>query len=207
MSVQQPLGLSATTLSFSRGNIGEYQAGWRALIEGMADRTNDVKNSFLQLVKEHNIPEIKHAAVRATEQPIGEMIQSREYYVVEKLYSNGAKSTLAVRIAPFGKDMYVEWLHYELGVLNWPLIAIAGLGGCILTFGFLLILFIPLFIVAVAAGYIRRDLTHFEKQDSWATRAVVDTCLRSAIDHSGISKELIREVPGGQGDLGKRRII
>lgn len=207
MGVEGFVGESAMTLDFSRGKIGDYQAGWRALIEGMADKADEVAAKFLTLVEEHDVPNIKHATVRLTEKIAGELLQSRDYYVIEKKYPNGAKSTLAVRIAPFGKDLYVEWLHYELGVINLPLILGVGCLGTIVTFGAGLLLFIPLYLWALAKGYLRRDLTHFEKQDSWALRAVVDTCLRQAIDQAGISKELIREVPEGQVDVGRGRLL
>lgn len=207
MSVQQAVGGTAMSLNFSRGNIGDYQTGWMALIEGMADKASLVTERFLELLKENRVPDIKHAAVRATEKPPGEMIQSRDYYVVERSYPNGAKCTLAVRIAPFGKNLYVEWLHYELGVLNWSLILGVGCLGTIVTFGMALVVFIPVYIWALAQGHLRRDMTHFERQDSWALRAVVDTCLRAAIDQAGISKELVREVPQGFEAAGGRRLI
>lgn len=196
-----------TTINFSRANVGDYQAGWRALIEGMAEKSEEVAKIFLELVKEHNVPNIRHATVNVTQQPIGETVQSRDYYVVERVYPNGGKATLAVRIGPFGKDLYVEWLHYELGVINWMIIILVSLLTCLFTFGAGLIISIPGLVIAIALGYIRRELTHFEKQDSWAMRAVVDTCLKQAIDQAGIAKELVREVPEGQLGVKQRRII
>lgn len=206
MSTEGVVGESAMTLSFSRGQIGDYQAGWRALIEGMADKEDEVAAKFLELTKEHDFPDIRHATAKLTEKVIGEQIQSRDYYVIEKPYPNGGKSTLAVRAAPYGKDLYVEWLQYELGIINWPLIIIAGVVGTAATCGIGLLLFVPGFAWAVLAGYLRRDLTHFEKQDSWALRAGVDTCLKQAIDRVGISKELVHEIPEGQ-TITKRRLI
>ena len=201
MSVSEAVGGSAMVLDFKRGKIGDYQAGWRALIEGMSDKADEVTANFLRLVEERNVPDVKHATARMTENVVGEPVQAREYYVIERPYKNGAKCTLAVRAAPYGNDLYVEWLHYELGVVNTALILGVGCLGTIVTFGIGLLLFVPLYLWALAEGHLRRDMTHFEKQDSWALRAVVDACLRQAIDQAGIAKELVREVPGGQVDM------
>jgi hypothetical protein len=198
MSVSQNLGAGGLELDFSRGKVGDYQGGWRALVDGMADKTADVRIRFLQALKEHNAPDVVHASVKAIERVTGESAQTRDYFVVERSYKNGGKCTLAVRIAPYGKDLYVEWLRYELGVLNWPLIGTVGCLGTIVTFGIGLIVFIPLYLWAVAQGNLRRDLTHFERQDSFALGAVVDSSLRQAIDQAGIEKSLVHEISESQ---------
>jgi hypothetical protein len=205
--MQATIGETPVTLDFSKGKVGEYQAGWRALVEGMAGKENDVKRYFIDVLREHNVPNVQHAFAQISQVVSGEATQSKEYLVVERTYNNGGKVTVAVNISSYGKDLYVEWLHYELGVINLPVILGIGCAGTIITFGIGLIVFIPLYLWGVVSGNLRRELTHFEKQDSWALRAVVDSSLKQAIDRSGIAKELVREVPSGQGDVAAKRSL
>jgi hypothetical protein len=44
----------------------------------------------------------------------GERTDSRDYYFVERDLGDGAVATMAVRIAPNGADLFVEWRHHTI---------------------------------------------------------------------------------------------
>jgi uncharacterized membrane protein YbhN (UPF0104 family) len=135
---------------------------------------------------------------------------------------------MAVRIAPIGSDLFVEWRHHVLppygpGSGTYLLAIVAVIPVLLAICGFLGLAIpelrddpAPWFAILLGVvGYgvlftlakrQRRDsLTGFQSQDSTAFQLAVRAALEEAIDLAGISKALIQELP--KEETKERRVI
>jgi hypothetical protein len=186
-------------------SLGNRVASWQAMIPGMADKTEIVTKVFLQQLDQRKLPNV---SIGQGQLRLGTLSQPRGYWFVQRSLGWGSQATTAVCIAPFGeRDLYVEWQHFERG-----LVALAQ-GGTEIYFGIAFVgaglilsltgtglCLIPIGIILIAHGIkkIKERLGGFQSQDSWMLSQAVDAGLREALDLVGIGKELIRELPKAQ---------
>ncbi|MBC8448418.1 MAG: hypothetical protein H8D78_11775 [Chloroflexi bacterium] len=85
---------------------------WRAVIPGMAAKAEEVKRTFFERVRER---EFSPLSVSPGQIEVEE--ERREYDFVELSLDpeKDARAIMAMRIAPFAKDLFVEWRQYTLG--------------------------------------------------------------------------------------------
>jgi len=90
---------------------------WQAVIPGMAAKTNEVKQTFLERVKERGF-----AHLSVSPGLIEVEKEQREYDFVELLLDTekDARAIMAARIAPFASDLFVEWQYYVLPPQKFP---------------------------------------------------------------------------------------
>jgi len=178
--------------SDDRKSLGKYyQSRWRALIPGMANKTDRIVNMFFRQV---NGREIIGLSVGFGRLEIDK--EERDYYLLSRDLGEGALASMAVRFDATGKDLYLEWRHYELGRARdasekfWRKI-----GGILCIYPGIALAF-PLSIGIEWLKSLSREVkpTAFQREDSWAFREAVDLALREAFDLVGISKDLIREI-------------
>lgn len=101
---------SAISIEVRRANIsdlGYYFNGQVDFVRGMGDRAEQVQNLFFQQSEKRGIPGTSY-----TRGFLSMDGQIRDYLFAERDLGNEAKSTIAVRIASIGPDLYVEWHHY-----------------------------------------------------------------------------------------------
>jgi hypothetical protein len=196
--------------------MGDYVDSWRFLIRGMGDRAEEIAARFFKQLAERGIEGLKLSIGRLIIQLEGGKTDSRGYYFAERDLGKSALATMAVRIAPLGTDLFVEWRHYTtppLGAFHsgyfWAITIAAGVLGAITGSGegFAIVLFGGLILaVVVAYGKARKpSLEGFQSQDSTAFQLAVRAALEEAIDLAGISKALIQELPKEEGE--GRRVI
>lgn len=93
--------------------IGELEASRRFLIPGLGDRADEIAARFFRRVGERGIDGVKPSVGKLVIKLEGERTDSRDYYFVERDLGEGALATMAVRIAPNGTDLFVEWRHFS----------------------------------------------------------------------------------------------
>ena len=194
--------------------VGNYVDSWRFLIRGMGDRAGEIAARFFKQLSDRGINGLTLAT--------GDLVitnggkSSRRYYFAERDLGKDALATLAVRIAPEGTDLFVEWRHYTLPSLGytrlkysfWPILIGAGFvysngGAQAWALGGLVAIGVG---IAVALWKGRKEsLEGFQSQDSTAFQLAVRAAIEEAIDLAGISKALIHQVPK-EGDR-ERRLI
>lgn len=186
----------------TRQDIGQYVDSWRFLIRGMGDRAEEIAARFFKQLEQRSIEGLTLS--------IGKLIidledgrqDSRDYYFAERNLGEDAKAIMAVRIAPTGTDLFLEWRHYNLPPLrerkfNWFI-------GCFLALFYVVPALI--YYAWVKSGKDRAStLEGFQSQDSTAFQLAVRAALEEAIDLAGISKALIQELPKDEGK--ERRLI
>jgi len=187
--------------------IGDYVDSWRFLIRGMGDRAEEIAARFFKQLAERGIEGLKLDVGKLVIDLGGGKRDSRDYYFVERDLGQEARAIMAVRIAPIGRDLFIEWRHYvvpsrEFGC--WALTVVAALA--LFTYGLgLLVLLVP----SVRRSLSRLDkgttLKGFQSQDSTAFQLAVRAALEEAIDLAGISKALIQELP--KEETKERRVI
>jgi hypothetical protein len=179
--------------------VGDYVDSWRFLIRGMGDRTEEIAARFFKQLAERGVEGLKLNLGKLIIDVGGGEQDSRDYYFVERDLGKEAVATMAVRIAPIGTDLFVEWRHYVLpprGDVNW------------VVFVFLLFVYIvPAFVYLwwVTEHSRASSLKGFQSQDSIAFQLAVRAALDEAIDLAGISKALIQELP--KEERKERRVI
>jgi nitroreductase len=188
-------------------SIGTYMDSWRFLIRGMGDRANEIAARFFKQLGGRGIEGLKLSIGKLT--IVGDPSrESRDYYFAERDLGKGAKATMAIRIAPVGTDLFVEWRHYVtpskgFGLLSLTVLAILA----IFTYFFgLLLLLYPRFRQWVTQLDSSATLNGFQEQDSTALQLAVRAALEEAIDLAGISKALIQPLSKEDGK-DSRRVI
>jgi hypothetical protein len=175
-------------------NLGNYVDGRQILIRGMGDRAEEVAARFFKQLAERGIQDVTLSFGNLITPVEGGKTDTREYYFAERDLGKQAVATTAIRIAPIGTDLFVEWRHYELppitGDVNW------------IIFVFLLIFYIvPALIYYYWVKNMARafNLIGFQSQDSAAFQLAVRAALEEAIDLAGISKSLIQRMSKEEG--------
>jgi hypothetical protein len=212
--------------------LGHFVDSWRFLIRGMGDRAEEIAARFFKQLDGRGIEGLGLYTGQVLIEIGGGRRDSRQYYFAERDLGNSALVTMAVRIAPTGKDLFVEWRHYTtppkgafsegtfmgisaLGVIIGIVLSLVyynpftvgsrspGLAWCLCLVPIVIAVIIG---ATAAAGKARKpSLEGFQSQDSTAFQMSVRAALEEAIDLAGISKALIQELPKEDGE--GRRLI
>jgi hypothetical protein len=124
------------------GPQGDYQAtsinklgictdGWSDVIEEAAPLAEKIKQEFLKEMNAAVIPGLHMAESNLVS---GES-EVRSY----QLIYNGKGSSIAVRVAPFGKDLAISWNLFSQRSINWLTVGILGGSVFLITFLFHLV--------------------------------------------------------------------
>lgn len=208
--------------------IGTFVDSWRFLIRGMGGRSSEIAARFFKRLNERGITGLKLSIGKLIIQLDGGGTDSRDYCFAERDLGSSALATMAVRIAPVGTDLFVEWRQYALpskevdagGMLFG--IAALGVAGFSVLVGFLDLLsghpsalfcmgvggiagLVGIVLVGNASTNRRGSLVGFQSQDSTAFQLTVRAALEEAIDLAGISKSLIQQMSSEPGK--ERRVI
>lgn len=117
--------------------IGDFVDSWRFLIRGMGDRAEEIAARFFKQLDERGIDGLKLYQGSIIIDVGGGRRDSRSYYFAERDLGKSALATMAVRIAPTGTDLFVEWRHYTtppLGAFAWKTFSRITNIGCLLAF-------------------------------------------------------------------------
>lgn len=183
-------------------DLGYLHAGTLILIRGMADKVEEVRRLFFQQSEARGISGASYSPGQLEVEG-----QTRDYQFAERDLGSAAKSTIGVRIAAIGTDLYAEWRHYVLppkefsiglfllvgGLLSLfgcALLGIAAESGGAATFGALAGLGIGALIASQSRAI---KLKGFQGQDAAAFELAIRAALEEAIDLAGIAKELRTE--------------
>ena len=98
--------------------LGVRSDGWSDVVEDAAALAEKVRQTF---VEEMNDASLEGVHVAESALSSGKM-EVRKFQLVY----NGKGATVAVRIAPFGKNLAVSWELYTLRTINWVTIGILG---------------------------------------------------------------------------------
>jgi len=174
--------------------IGQYVDSWHFLIRGMGDRGEEIAARFFKQLAERGIEGLRLNLGKLIIDVGGGKQDSRNYYFVERDLGEEAVAMMAVRIAPMGTDLFVEWRHYILppivgGDINWAVFVFLCMFGIV---------------PAIVYWWVKQktratSLIGFQRQDSTAFQLAVRAALEEAIDLAGISKALIQELPKEEG--------
>jgi len=191
-----------------------FPADWGAVIPGMATKVDEVRKTFAQRMEERAF---QNLAVSPGQIEVEYQRKDYEFWMLKLDPERDARAIMAIRIVPFGNDLWVEWVHLELsGILTKSQVQamrfIGFFGGLILLIlgaacaaywlvatMIAIILGVVLLLVAILGSQEGSrsydELNAFQKQESWAFQQSVDQALREALDLVGISTAMIREVP------------
>lgn len=203
-----------------------YVDSARFLIRGMGNRADEIAARFFNRLTDRGIDGLKLSVGQLVAKLEGERLDSRAYYFVERNLADAVQAGVAVRIAPVGTDLFVEWRHYVILRVNQSFNFEAGWAvGATVFLGFGMVLLVSLkdfgaafwidLLVAVVLAMLsggmwfpirtERPLEGFQAQDSTALQLSVRAALEEAIDLAGISKELFQELR--EDDDKNRRVI
>lgn len=172
--------------------IGNYVDSQQVLVRGMGDRAELVAEWFFERLSARGIQGVSLGIGSRIVNDAGRS-DSRTYYFAERDLGKGALATMAVRIAPVGTDLFIEWRHYVTFSKRDNL----GLVGTIVVFSTLVgiaLLVVKPFREWVYSLDAPNQLQGFQTQDSTAFQLGVRLALEEAIDKAGISKLLIQSV-------------
>ena len=122
--------------------LGIRSDGYSDVIEDAAPLAEKVKGEFLKLMSAAGIPGLH----MAESDLVSKGIEIRRYQVID----NGKGSSVAVRIATFGKHLVISWDLFSIRKVNWLTIGI--LGGAVFLFTLLPIIFAGNFAYSFFAG-------------------------------------------------------
>jgi uncharacterized membrane protein len=91
--------------------LGVRSDGWSDIIENDAELVDRVKQAFLDEINAQGLPGVRVTDVNLT----SDSMETRPYQMV----SDNRGTTIAVRIAPFGKNLFVGWDLYTRREINW----------------------------------------------------------------------------------------
>jgi hypothetical protein len=173
-------------------DLGYLAGGKLILLRTMGDKAPEVQRLFLKQSEARGIPNTSYTsgrlAVREVGVPHSLANQARDYLFVERDFGHGAKATMAVRVAPIGTDLYVDWRYYVLpprGYVNW----LVFLGLCFVFWWTLFI--VPVLYLIIGAIWGRADdLIGFQRQDGEAFQLAIRAAIEEAIDLAAIDKAL-----------------
>ncbi len=160
------------------------------LIRGVGSRNLEVAARFFKRLGEKDLKSVSLSAGELRVDVGTEHQESRDYYFVRKDLDERTYLLMAIRIAPVGPDLYVEWRHYyyrkPAHYNGWWWLYIPFWGGVVYTMFF----------------YNADDkLKGFQHQENEMFQLSIRATLEEAIDLAGISKSLIQK----EGD--KDRVI
>ena len=209
--------------------IAKLEASRRFLIPGLGDRADEIAARFFKRVGERGIDGVKLSVGKLVINLAEERTDSRDYYFVERDLGESALATMAVRTAPNGTDLFVEWRHYTTP--SWRKVTFVRGDGCVFV-GFLTVVSVaaaggglsfatsgsqlagqgvPFVLVGglVLAGCIKLltmktweryfGLVGFQGQESTAFQLSIRAALAEAIDDAGIDRSLLRGLDGRGG--------
>lgn len=183
--------------------LGASQDNWSELVEGAADKIDEIGSAFVDEVKKADIPGVNITTSTLT----SGTSEPRKYYLVH----NGKGATVAVRFAAFGKDLYYSWELFTRRTINWLTIGIllgaafllalipailtwingnffygiytlvSSFLGILLVPGLALLLFGKLFKDDIWGLFVK-DLDDFAMDDADALETTVDDCVSLAIE-------------------------
>ena len=204
--------------------IAQLVASRRFQIPGLGDRADEIAARFFKQVGERGIGGVRRS--------LGKLVigtDSRDYYFIERDLGDSALATMAVRIAPNGTDLFVEWRHYTTP--SWGMATFVRGEGCTWV-GFLLVGSIFAMVIGLAgfgstesgaservlafligglvlAGCIKvltmkerirlYGLKGFQGQESTVFQLSIRAALAEAIDDAGIDPLLLRGLDGPRG--------
>lgn len=207
----------------------KYIDGKRILIRGMGDRAIEIAGWLYDIVEERQIERVKRSVGSLTYHLDDGKSDSRDYYFLERDLGEEAMATMAVHIAPKGKDLFIEWEHYEtpptheisngcvgwiVGIVIYIILVFIGIVTKDTATIVIMILAIGPLVAGIsgaAAGNANKNkermlsLIGFQNQESSAFRMAVRDALNEAIDKAGISKALIQGLPKDEDS--DRRVI
>lgn len=88
-------------------NFGKWIDGWADILEGAANMSSSVNNTFVETFTGHQLPNINVSRVNITEN--GDKNGKRNFHLIRDF----AGSTVAVYIGPFGNDLFLTWNLYS----------------------------------------------------------------------------------------------
>ena len=138
-----PMAYAAYLQATSIRRLGIRSNGYSDVIEGAAPLAEKVKQEFLNLMAEVGIPGVHMAESNL----ISKGTEVRRYQVID----NSKGTSVAVRIAPFGKHLVISWDQFSIRKVNWLTIGI--LGGAVFLFTLLPIIFAGNFAYNFFAGF------------------------------------------------------
>ncbi len=184
--------------------VGNFVASSGFLIRGVGDRAEEIAARFFKQLAERGISGLKLSIGKIIIPLDGGRTDSRDYYFAERDLGKDAFATMAVRIAPVGTDLFIEWRHHVQGDYDsTPYAAIIWIVVGLFTvwFGLLLLLIkevrdpVNHWGRSLAKRFqFRKPLEGFQNQDSTAFQLSVRAALEEAIDLAGISKSLIQQL-------------
>jgi hypothetical protein len=194
-----------------------FVASNRFLVRGIGDRATEIAARLFDQIVERQIKDVKLSHGKLIVEIGQGKTDSRDYYFIERDLGEEAVATMAVHIAAQGKDLFVEWRHYETPpthmvfgcgpfllalTLTWGILILIGdtvarrssSGGVVegLTFLLIGVIFSIVAGLSLKDKQRRHDLIGFQSQDSSALQLAVRDALSAAIDQAGIAKSLIQ---------------
>lgn len=174
---------------------------WRALIPGMAHKVGEVTETFLGLVSKR---QLSNLCVREGHLEVEREI--RPHHILGQELGDGTLAVMAVRIAEYGKDLYVEWDNYAFSIQVLSTTERWGKGclGALLIYPGIALFFLPAILGWVWLNEAlkgrrvdkgQQALKGYQQQDAWAFKEAIHASLKEALDLVGISAEMIREMP------------
>jgi len=122
--VDQPVQAESQSIasnSYNVNNLGYFLDGWADLIEGMGEKTEEVRSKVVKELQGRNMPDIKISNPIAVASSLGN--EKREYTIT----TTYPGATTAIYIACHGKDLYTSWRTFINPVLNWGTIILLAI--------------------------------------------------------------------------------
>lgn len=92
------------TLKMLSNRFGTEVVGIQTTFAMSASKANDVRNQYLKLIQDRNIPKTQMQEFENVDE---------NFFVITKTIEYSELATSAVRIEPYGNDLWVEARHYE----------------------------------------------------------------------------------------------
>lgn len=151
------------------------------LIRGVGNRDTEIAARFFKRLSEKDLQNVS-LSIGELRRDVGSGNETRQYYFVRKNLDDRTYLLMAIRIAPVGPDLFVEWRHYyyrkPAHYNGWWWLIIPFWGGLVYTMFF----------------YDADDkLKGFQLQENEMFQLSVRATLEEAIDLAGISKSLIQK--------------
>jgi len=190
------------------------------LIRGMGDKNIEIAARFFKRLNEKDLKDVSLSTGQLGVEIGSGQQETRDYYFVRKNLDIFTYLLMAIRIAPSGPDLYVEWRHYFYRKLPykqwwwWLVLALGFIGvfsidpsdeGWIWVMSWLVIL-VGIFGGLIYTGLYSQNnqLKGFQLQENEIFQLSVRATLEEAIDLAGIPKSLIQN---NSMDENKERII
>jgi len=92
-------------------SLGGWMDSWSEVVEGEAEAADKVTEAFIEEIKTADVEGVGISSADL----VSKGAAPRKYHIVH----NGRGSNLAVRIAPYGKDLWVSWDLFTRRSPNW----------------------------------------------------------------------------------------